>query len=461
MTKFSIVLPIENYAREVDYKILLGAYLCKQFNASAIITHTSLAYKLALQLGSSCIYIGKNIFSNPVSNSPTHANSLIDNSLLMRLLESGVRVLFSDEEGGLFLRGDNSDYDIRLMRLRTPLRDDQKLFANQDFAMFHWGPYQLDLIKENFPHLLHFNAGAPFLDAAKIYGGLGDSLLCSSITKKVYELSLTSNAAVLSNFSFKDEHIYLSLSSQMDLNPMWASAIQSEARLAALANDLRSRGLQVCYRPHPSSTATVAQNWIKYCKSNDIGISYPTVESSLMYLLRSRVNIHPGCSTSLQSYFLNLPTVKYASFGYGLHDSLVKEHESSNAADLIRDLPSARVPSLGPLASRLLASTDHSDISSFISIASYLNEYPLKTKMQSISVRSIRSYLVQQNLRFELKRYCRGLLSSYPRFGSKFTRFYPVDVERNLKIANSYWPLFPVKLACGLSQSLMLSPASK
>ena len=100
MTKFSIVLPIENYAREVDYKILLGAYLCKQFNASAIITHTSLAYKLALQLGSSCIYIGKNIFSNPVSNSPTHANSLIDNSLLMRLLESGVRVLFSDEEGG-------------------------------------------------------------------------------------------------------------------------------------------------------------------------------------------------------------------------------------------------------------------------------------------------------------------------------------------------------------------------
>ncbi len=172
MTKFVFVLPIENYAREVDHKILLGAYLCKHFNATAVIANSGLAFQLALKLGSSCVYIGKNIFFNQASNALTHEDALIDNSILMALLERRVRVLFSDEEGGLFLRGDSSEYDIRRMRIRTPLRDDQQSFSNQDFAMFHWGPYQKDLVQYNFPNVLHFNAGAPFLDAAKIYGSL-------------------------------------------------------------------------------------------------------------------------------------------------------------------------------------------------------------------------------------------------------------------------------------------------
>lgn len=457
VSKFVVILPIENYAREVDHKILLGAYLCKHFNATAIVAHSALAYKLAMKLGSSCVFIGKNIYLNNHSNSLSLDNTLIDNSILMRLLERRVRVLYTDEEGGLFLRGDNSEADITLMRVRTPLRDDQQLFSHPDFAMFHWGPYQKSLAQSHFPNALHFNAGAPFLDAAKIYGDLQSTSLYSSIAKKVYELSLTSNSAILSNFAFNNENLYLSLNSQLDLEPSWAAAIESEVRIAALANNLRARGLQVCYRPHPSSTTLVAQNWIKYCKSNDIGISYPAVESSLMYLLSSRVNVHPGCSTALQSFFLKLPTIKYSSYGYGLPDSLVKEHESSNAADLINDLSSARVPTLGPLASRLLASTAHSDISAFNSVKSYLKEFPPNSNMQNVNTRAVKSYLIGQNLRFQARCAASALLLSSRRLNAKFLRFYTTDVERNIDIANSVWPFPKIKLMCGLSQAVILS----
>ncbi len=272
-------------------------------------------------------------------------------------------------------------------------------------------------------------------------------------------MSLTSNSAILSNSAFNNEHLYFSINSQIDTEPLWAAAIESEVCLAALAIDLRSRGLKVCSRPHPSSTAKVAQNWIRYCKSNDIGISYPAIESSLTYLLNSRVNVHPGCSTALQSFFLNLPTLKYASCGYGLHDTLVNEHESSNAAALIRDLPSARVPILGKLAPMLLASTSHSDISAFNSIKYYLKEYPLNPDIPTIDVKAVKTYLIRQNIRLKTKQVARTILTPSTRFNSKFTKFHVEDVKRNLNIANTILSLPKIRVACGSPQSIMLLPS--
>jgi len=461
--QLTVVLPIENYAREIDHKVLLAAYIAKSTSLPVLVAHEPLAKVFVDMSPSSCIYIGKNVFTNKYSFSPTHnPRYAIDNQYLHQLLNAGAHVMFVDEEGGLFLSADGSSRDCELLSSRIPLNAGERLFSHPNLSMFHWGPYQYSHALAHFPNIKHYNSGALFLDAAKIYSRFTCADASIASVNSIAKISITSNSAFLSNIALTDYPAYLSLHlSFFNSTGDWQSAFASEVSMAALADSLSKKKLEVTYRPHPSSNNLISRQWLEYCKKSGIAVSYPSSESSLSYLLSAGLNVHPGCSTSLQSYYLNMPTVKYGHYGYGLPDKLIEEDFACTPDEVQSLLLTPSVPRLGPLTSMLLTTVSRDSLSAFDAITGHIKSIAsIQVKRRTSLSRQLLN-LFSLDSRRSLRLATRSLFwpSNSSRYGKYLSMYYP-DVFRNISYANRFWPDPSVFVAASSPNSIFVDTHS-
>ena len=449
-----IILPIETYAREIDHKTLLGVYLAKTLRVPVVLAASNIANKLAIELGENAIYIGKNFFSVKTFLSTT---PLIDNSVLVKMLDKGVDVLFCHEEGGLFLNGDSSQLDIEQFQLNLPLYGCSLPANHEKLAMFHWGEYQANMAQECLPNIKHYAAGAHFIDAAKLYQQWEGKLKQFISKESRADISITANTAFLSNGIYTSPYL-LSLSSEISNTSDWANQVDTETSVLLLTKELRDLGKDICFRPHPGSGGTHMKDWLEYCQTIGIKVSNPTYESALSYLLSSRINIHPGCSTSFQSLFLKKPTIRFTNSYSRFSKDLITETVVEQREDIIPSLKYPSVPVLGRLAASLLANLAPDKIDSFTRLKDHLNSSRYAARRLSrVDISLIRSFLQAEDIRMSL-RYLKQSVSKSTSMSSKYRGLRKRDIYRNMLLGEMTWNNYPEVSAHANRHSVFFLP---
>lgn len=449
-----IIIPIEIYSREVDHKLLLAYYLSCHLNLPVVIAKDNLALKLALHYKSSSIYIGKNFYYTPDTTPHDFIDGqTVQNSDLMTLLANGVNVIFVDEEGGLYLDGSNSTKDRLSYRSRLPLNDSQRHEHFPNLTITHWGHYQASIGRTYFPHLKHVTIGAPFVDACKCYRLHLQSFPKFSAPPEKIGVLASSSLLNIRSFNSLPTYLAAAICSNRSSPDTCYNSLLAELNSAFIANSLSTNGFEVTYRPHPSSFGLTLSEWRRYCSRNGILFSDPVSETILSFLIRHSFTIHTaGCTTSLQSHYLGLPSIIYGAAEYGVSSRLVSEVRLLTVDDVVRATSSMPFAKLLPLANNIILDSGSTHLDSFSSICNitdsitsstypaYVSPYPLLSSFKEILAAELFSGL-------------RGIQFWKT---SKFNSFYHSDVVRNLEIARSLWPNSSVRVRSCASQYLTI-----
>jgi len=286
------VFPLETYARELPWRVHFACYLLETHpNAKVYIAETSKAVDIACMLGPCCIFIGKHIYS---------VNSSKDAKYFHRLSQSGAKVVFIEEEGGLHLKGDYS-FDLHVWQKRCPY----DLIGIDSVFTLHWGEYQKHLTQYLYggSNSRHYVGGAPSIDSCMISKKAKSFEYVSSSLPRI---GIMSNGGLGSIYGSIQNYydFYLCKLATGNLSQL-SNLIVSEIRLfqeMELVSALLEDNLYE-FRPHPGIAHFATKLNSKYLLSNSTLI---TIND---FLDSKRLLIHDGCTTSVQAFFMDIPTV--------------------------------------------------------------------------------------------------------------------------------------------------------
>lgn len=445
------ILPIENYAREFDYKFLLASFLTAKFSVPSVIAISDFAHSLALQYRDNAIYIGKNIyeaFSTLSTNGFTSYS--YSHHKALALLNAGCKIIFTEEEGGTYLAADGSVDDIQYYKSRFPFFDFPTEFS-QSIHFHHWGPYQHELATTLLPSFTHIVSGCPQIDAAHLYR---EFYKPADIHPFHGLLGLTSNSAILSHSAFLNSPFYISLCSILKQHgsKRFIDGILSQVSLFDLALQLYDSGYSFVYRPHPGSLGPHEFQWEVFCKSRNLPYSKPSHTTALTYLSSISLNIHTGCTTGFLSYALGSPSIRYREYCYGPSPLLLTEHSFNSLPEFKLLKPPYPLPAPGPYAENILCNLRlNVSCQSFVSIAHSVSSFLASNYSRSnLSVRSRLADSIYSSLRSVYKK------ASLSRQISKFSHFNPDDIARNSQIFRLWQPSLPLPHVTGSSSFLYL-----
>jgi hypothetical protein len=450
-----VVIPIEVYAREIEHKLLLAYYLASCRGYTVLLATDTLANDVAKNMGQHAIYVGKNLFLQPEALPPgTILSPKVDNTDLKQLLSRSVKIVFVDEEGGLFLDGSSSDHDCQSFLARLPLNPDEYHQQLPNLAFCHWGPYQTDIASHYCPNILNLSVGPPCLDAARAFSqvSLGDSDSSYLFSRA----SVLSSTTPLTASAFQKYGTYLAIDcffEHYDVNYA-TQAILAEVGAASLAHKLSKLGFCVEYRAHPASGGLVLNQWYKHCRSHRINISYPHRDPILSYLMRSDFSLHTaGCTTSLLSYYLKKYSLRFGAAQCGIANNLIYEPHIDSLESLQTFIESPELPRLLPLASKLIERPTCDSLVSFENISNVIDLFA-KENTSSIDVDTFLFQLKFFSFRFVTSRNLRHLRWwKMP----KFSRFYSSDISQCFRVAQATWPsASPARIVARSSQYLVI-----
>jgi hypothetical protein len=450
-----VVIPIEVYAREIEHKLLLAYYLASCRGHTVLLAADTLAIEVAKTLGDHATYVGKNVFLQPDAlPSGATLSTQVDNSDLWQLLSRSVRIVFVDEEGGLFLDGSSSDHDCQSFMSRLPLNIDEYDQYIPNLAFCHWGPYQTDIASHYCPKILNFSVGPPCIDAARAFSNVRSVHTCPISSSS--RVSVLSTTTPLATRAFQQYGTYLAIDwffENYDLN-YTSQAILAEVSAASAAHKLSRRGFNVEYRAHPASGGLVLKQWYQHCRSHGIRISYPHRDPILSFLMRSDLSIHAArCTTSLLSYYLKKFSLRVGSAECGIASSLIYEPHipSIDHVDVFIDNPEPL--RLLPIASQLIECPNSETSVSFENIANVIDQIA-SDKSSPLNLSSFLSQLQSFSFRFVTSRDLRHLRWwKMP----KFSRFYSSDISQCFRVAQATWPsASPARIVGRTSQYLVI-----
>lgn len=289
------VFPVESYVREIAWRIHFACYLLERHpNSVVYIAESSKALKAACLAGPNAVYIGKHIYSvNPHS---LHKES----SWYDKLIASGCNIIFVEEEGGIFLKN-NFDQDRKLWINRVPYN----LVDVDTFDTIHWGDYQKELTKTIFGGTRHWVGGAPSIDSCIVTADA--ALRTKKNQNQTIEVGIMSKGGIGSYFKDIKQYYQLSLKGNSDalvLNSK-SKLIQDECdifqELGILSEFLSPASIQ--FRPHPSLAQLMPP------KGNSCTLSDSTTIPINTFLKSKSLVVHNGCTTAVQAWFMDVPTV--------------------------------------------------------------------------------------------------------------------------------------------------------
>jgi surface carbohydrate biosynthesis protein len=315
-----IILPIEIYAREVAYKIQLATFLSNN-GFQVILAQQHKARKLAVSLGSNCIFLGKHFF-----RAYDHSYS----ELIEPLITSNVNFLFLDEEGTEFTN--DEDLFTRRMLLRLPFN-----LLPKGTKFLHWGDKQAKIAKLYGKDFEHHVVGAPSLDVFLIMRRYKE-INCSS--NPALNFLLVINQEGLTPGGSLSQGSFPELVRKFTINRMSSPAkfsldeiveeVRIEAMMIALATVMINKKLNFKLRPHPAQNSEIYEKTF-----GPQFISNSRVTGILEELSTIDILIHPGCTTAIQAHFAGLKTVQIAVHNEKTIDAVfVDDLKFSNIADV-------------------------------------------------------------------------------------------------------------------------------
>jgi len=309
------VLPVETYVREIAWKSHFACYVLERDPTGTVyIAETSKAVKIACKAGPDAIFIGKHIYSLFPQKSAGYFAALD---------ASGCRIVFVEEEGGVYLTGDPAR-DKSVWEHRCPYN----IIDKDKFDTVHWGQYQYDLTRIIFGGNRHFVGGSPAVDSCIITsnaskkqltgiqksfnssigfvgkGGLG------SYFDSIYGYYSYFLTAIGKQNSKATEHVY-----GMKANMICAELeMFREFELISCAG-LSNNAWQVRLHPSMSSfTPLEAPTFARFSDSLRIPINAFLQDKALI--------IHNGCTSAVQSFFIGIPTISISDSP----DNLLRDH---------------------------------------------------------------------------------------------------------------------------------------
>ena len=132
--KFKILLPIENIAREFDYKLILSSYLLER-DYEIIIAQHDLLFSISKFIKNG-VYIGKNTMTR-LNNGKWFSDRH------HKIKANNISIFHLDEEGAVYY-GREEDWIKKISELRV----DKYAFDKNDFVLT-WGNFQANVFKEN------------------------------------------------------------------------------------------------------------------------------------------------------------------------------------------------------------------------------------------------------------------------------------------------------------------------
>jgi len=286
----SVILPIESYHREIDFKLLLGAILVEE-DSPVILSQHNLVNEISKLLKPS-VYIGKNMYRN-------HISGWINESINLR--KNGHILVHLDEEGA-FYWGDESEWDRRL-KLRMNLKE----VKEEDFILT-WGDYQKNFYEK-------------YTDSQNVIA-TGHPRFCFHIEKyqeiykkRVQEIEedygnfiLITTSYDLSNSAFGHERVFSkenyfdfsSSDSVKNFGKWWLHTSKMCSEFVNLILNLSQElpeGINIVIRPHPSESSELYEAAFRNFKN----INIVSNDSIVPWILASKFLISEGCTTIFEA----------------------------------------------------------------------------------------------------------------------------------------------------------------
>ena len=291
------VFPLETYARELPWRVHFACYILEYYpNAQVYIAETSKAVDIACMLGSNCVFIGKHIFSVVKKK---------EASYFYRLQKNGVKIIFVEEEGGLNLKGD-CKLDSEIWKKRCPY----DLIGIDSVTTVHWGEYQMYLTRELYggSKSYHFVGGAPSIDSCIISSRVNSTELIYASSP---EIAVMSNGGLGTIFTSIEDYydFYLSRSDSISIFKAKSSYLASEIKLFQEMELIRSLidDNHYEFRLHPGLAHLSPKHNSKYSLSNTTTVPIND------FLDGKKLLVHDGCTTSVQAFFMDIPTISISS----------------------------------------------------------------------------------------------------------------------------------------------------
>lgn len=466
-----IIIPIEGFARESEKAVTLATYLRYYLRLTVIVAYQSVARSIALRFGSNAIFIGKHFFA--ATNS-----EVTDIFCLRQLLEAGCKIVYIDEEGGLFLRDDLSRSDnYSLLAPRYPFLSPVLSAYSDQVHILHWGEYQSSLVSSLLPTFKNSISGAPFVDTAKILN-LSPYNLSSDRRLPVYSWTqsaslITATSPLYGSSSWfhrltelcQDDFVFSSSRACNELLQIFTFFSVTERYTGSLLSK---------WRPHPSARSKESISLVSHIVSKYGGasLSRPMLEPIYKYIQSADVFFHAGCTTSIQCNLLGKPTIYLRSSLPGRSRHLLGEHEICSESspilpqisDFIDNYSGQPNDSVGfsEISFATLANLSSADLLSYRSILSAVSDFipdhsdrnSIDDELDKLSTFVISSYSRYFYGKLVKRAFSLPRLSSPARrldrlsykFGLlKFSSFSSLDVDHLVSAAHRYISTFENK----------------
>jgi surface carbohydrate biosynthesis protein len=373
-----------------------------------------------------CIYFGKKFQSGSSRNSARY-------QLLDTLLSNGCRMLFLDEEGGLF-KASGPEYEA-ILRDRMLL--DQ---LTRDDTMLLWGEHQKSVLEKSAPSSGPRVAvtGHPRFDLAKPH--FSELYAPTAQLRKLGRYILFNGSFGFANH-VQGDHLGHYVSQLADTRRVpntintWAEEHQQFALFLQAAEFVaRERpDLTLVIRPHPSESADVYQK--VFMHYDNIIVEHGSNDSVLTWINQATAVVHAGCTTGIEAKLAGVPVVCLRGTGNKNEQEweMVGDyvaHDAASAADAILgvvDHGSHQQFSFPPSVENLVSNLNRNSLDQ---IASLLDE-SLATIGQS-DLRDAAVVVRPPSLWSQLKRRGRHMLRGKPP-AFKSHKFVPFNRE-DLKV---------------------------
>ena len=370
--KMNILLPIETINREIDYKLVLAAYLAGKGYNVYVGQHNFIDQLLPRLDGG--IYIGKTMFKSLVGS---------DKGDIYKVLrKQNFDFIYLNEEGAVF-KGEEDDW-----RQMLNFQYDMKLFNANDIVCT-WGEFQLEHDqKRNFNNVPIKATGHPRFD---LYKQEWNFLFKDEIIKlkqKYKDFILVNGNFGLANhgqgvsyvFSSAGHYNVKDVSKRMDRIGFYTHSTKQLVEMVKLTHQLAIHypSKIIIYRPHPSEN-------IDYYKSIFKGVNNIIVEhrgSVNAWILAAKFIIHDGCTTAIEAALGGKVVINYKTAEDLKHDIWlpnqmgIKTSSFNEVINIIDNYKESRnVKTYTSKAKNLLQNFETNSFKAFFSILDYkLNE---------------------------------------------------------------------------------------
>ena len=304
-SKVNFIFPVENSNRELDWRLLLACMHARSSNRIFLGQHDAL-YRMIVKTGMrGGVYVGKNLYRR--------RPAVEDQERYLAAKERGFLVVHLDEEGAVY---DGEEDRWRYWLLEGQF--DPRSYNAEDYVCT-WGNFQRDFYRSLEPACAEHihTTGHPRFELCKAAYRKYFERDASAITDRFGEfILLNTNVAfgnnplgVADTFSSRLGYSVENLEERMGVSSRYAHELEVIGAVVRLINRLSVTypGLNIVLRPHQAEDFEHYRTIFRGISNVHVVHEGPVAP----WLLSCKLLLHPGCTTALEAYLADCPSINY------------------------------------------------------------------------------------------------------------------------------------------------------